>query len=267
MSNPSIENGISLVVATWNNLDYLRVMINSLNAHSTYPHQLLVHVNEGTDETLDFLDDQDIPYSHSETNIGLCTAANLAAENVQKDWVMCFDDDMYFLPGWDVALHEFYREFSFGDKVWLNLVMIEPAGGAHSIVRNYGTHPANFHPNLLASHLPSLRGTKPLINSTHGPMIIPTSMWRAVGGYSEEFNPGIGSEDELGKKCWDYGCRNFVNVPESLIYHFTSTTTNKLDRQALAEKRESEFLRIHGVRLGEWQRDTLRRGAPWTFHG
>ena len=263
MKKISIENGISLLIVTWNNQRYIEQLLQSLLNHSVFDHEILVHVNEGRDNTKKLLQINGVSHTISKENIGLCAAANICGSRAKRDWVMCLDDDMTVLPGWDTKLHEFHQLYDFNEKVWLNPTMIEPKGGSHSISSYYGSHPENYQEEKLISELSRYKGLLPLINSSHGPIVMPKKMWDEVGGYSVEFGLGIGSEDELAKKCWDYGCRNFVNVPKSLIYHFTSTSTNRIQRQKFAKIRDEKFLEMHGTNLSEWQNNVLKRGKKW----
>ena len=45
----------SIVIPTFNNLNYLKICFNSLKKNSTYKHEIILHVNEGSDGTLDFV--------------------------------------------------------------------------------------------------------------------------------------------------------------------------------------------------------------------
>ena len=44
---------ISIVIPTFNNLKYLQLCINSLK-NSIYDHEIILHVNDGSDGTLDY---------------------------------------------------------------------------------------------------------------------------------------------------------------------------------------------------------------------
>jgi hypothetical protein len=44
----------SVVIPSWNNLEYLQNCVKSLREHSQIPLQILVHVNEGTDGTAEW---------------------------------------------------------------------------------------------------------------------------------------------------------------------------------------------------------------------
>ena len=45
---------ISIVIPTFNNLKYLQLCINSLKKNSIYDHEIILHINEGSDGTLEF---------------------------------------------------------------------------------------------------------------------------------------------------------------------------------------------------------------------
>lgn len=43
----------SILIPTWNNLDLLQLCIESIKKNSAFSHQIIVHINEGIDGTLD----------------------------------------------------------------------------------------------------------------------------------------------------------------------------------------------------------------------
>ena len=45
----------SILIPTYNNLNYLKLCIESIEKNSKYDHQIIIHVNEGSDGTLEFL--------------------------------------------------------------------------------------------------------------------------------------------------------------------------------------------------------------------
>ena len=69
----------SIIIPTWNNLPYLKLVVDSLRRHSAYDHQIIVHVNDGSDGTLDWVRHEGIEHTASPANIGICHAVNLAA--------------------------------------------------------------------------------------------------------------------------------------------------------------------------------------------
>ena len=42
---------LSILIPTWNNLPYLKLAVDSIRRHSACSHQIIVHVNDGSDGT------------------------------------------------------------------------------------------------------------------------------------------------------------------------------------------------------------------------
>ncbi|MEN9729148.1 MAG: hypothetical protein RLZ91_265, partial [Bacteroidota bacterium] len=67
----------SILIPSWNNLPFLQLCIRSIREHSVVPFELIVHLNEGNDGSLEWVrDQQDIAYTHSISNVGVCHAMN-----------------------------------------------------------------------------------------------------------------------------------------------------------------------------------------------
>ena len=52
-------------------------------------------------------------------------------------------------------------------------------------------------------------------------------MWDVVGGFSEEFFPGTGSDPDLNMKLWNQGVRIFKGINDFKVYHFGSIVTRR----------------------------------------
>ena len=61
----------SILIPTWNNLPYLRLCVESIRKNSSYTHEILIYVNDGSDGTLEWVKEQNIKYLHNESNIGI----------------------------------------------------------------------------------------------------------------------------------------------------------------------------------------------------
>ena len=73
----------SIIIPTFNNIEYLKLCLESIKK-SRYNHEIIIHVNEGNDGTLDFLRNKNFKFSYSQKNEGVCIAFNEAAKNLQK---------------------------------------------------------------------------------------------------------------------------------------------------------------------------------------
>ena len=94
----------SIVIPTWNNLPHLQLLVRSIREHSRYQHQIVVHVNEGSDGTRQWVEQQKFSYSYSKENVGVCFAFNAAVSLAKSDFLLLIDDDNYLLPDWDFYL-------------------------------------------------------------------------------------------------------------------------------------------------------------------
>ena len=95
---------ISIIIPTFNNLDYLKNCINSLKKNSKFNHQIVPHVNIGDDGTKEFLLSQNIDFTFTDYNSGICEGMNLAAKKAKFDYILYSHDDFYFCPNWDEAM-------------------------------------------------------------------------------------------------------------------------------------------------------------------
>ena len=94
----------SILIPSFNNVDYLKTCINSLRKNSKHNHQIIVHINEGTDGSLQYVKENNIEYTYSEDNIGMPKALNKASKLSKFDYILISHDDFYYCPGWDVEL-------------------------------------------------------------------------------------------------------------------------------------------------------------------
>ena len=87
----------SIVIPTYNNIQYLKILLLSLKKNSVYTHEIILHVNEGNDGTLDFVKDQKIKHTYTKNNVGLCTATNLAAARATTKYILTPDFQSFML--------------------------------------------------------------------------------------------------------------------------------------------------------------------------
>ena len=53
---------LSIVIPTYNNLEYLKSTMESIIKNSKYEHEIVLHINEGIDGTLDYANQKGIDY-------------------------------------------------------------------------------------------------------------------------------------------------------------------------------------------------------------
>ena len=221
----------SIVIPTFNNFNYLKLSIDSIRKNSFFKNQIIVHINGNDIKTENYLNELEIEYTKSDINIGLCSGVNMASKKCSNNYFVYSHDDMYFLPKWDFFLYEEIKRFNT-ELFYLSSTQIShiPDTGGHEIPNHIyfdaGDNIDNFDEKKLLDNYEKLKFYD-LQGSHWAPHVIHRDIWNRIGGFSEEFNPGFGSDPDLNMKLWKIGVRIFKGVNQSRIYHFGSLTTRK----------------------------------------
>ena len=213
----------SIILPTYNNLEYLKLTLESIFKNSKYKHDIIVHVNEGTDGSLDYIKNKKINFTYSLKNLGLCTGVNTAAKKAKTNYILYSHDDMYFCPGWDTCLEKEVKKLNT-DKFYLSASMIERNSG--HIQFDAGDNFSNFDEEKLLKNFENISYFD-FQGSHWAPHLIHKKIWNEIGGFSEEFNPGMGSDPDLNMKLWQYGVRIFKGLSGFKVYHFGSISLRK----------------------------------------
>ena len=213
----------SIILPTYNNLEYLKITLESISKNSKYKHDIIVHINEGTDGSLDYIKDKELNFTYSPKNLGLCTGVNTAAKKAKTNYILYSHDDMYFCPGWDTCLEKEVKKLNT-NKFYLSSSMIEKNSG--HIQFDAGDNFLNFDEDKLLKNFENISYFD-FQGSHWAPHLIHKKIWNEIGGFSEEFNPGMGSDPDLNMKLWQNGVRIFKGLSNFKVYHFGSISLRK----------------------------------------
>ena len=219
----------SIVIPTWNNLPFLKLAVETIRRHSAHAHEILVHVNDGNDGSLDWVRAQGLKYTTSPQNLGICFAVNQVAALATQPYLVYLNDDMAVLPGWDTRLLDVAQRLE-GKRFMLSSTMIEPGAGKNpcGVSADFGRDAAGFREADLIAALPGLKRAH-LLGSTWPPTLLPRWMWTEVGGYSTELSPG---------------------------YHFACVSTARI----VKNDGRLQFLHKWGISQRDFDRICLHRG-------
>jgi glycosyltransferase involved in cell wall biosynthesis len=213
----------SIVIPTFNNINYLKICLSSLRKNSNFDHEIIVHVNEGIDGTVDYLKKAKYNYTYCEENKGVCVAFNMAAKKSTKEYIVLGHDDMYFCPDWDLVFANELKKINT-PLFFLSGTMVQPFKSY--IELDCGTNYNTFNEKKLLMELPTIQYKN--FQGTHWqPSLIKKDTWNKVGGFSEEFSPGLGSDPDFNFKLWNIGCRIFKGLGDCRVYHFSSQSLRK----------------------------------------
>lgn len=250
------EYVFSIMIPSWNNLTYLQHCINSIRKNSYYPHQLIVHINEGADGTLEWIQSQpDISFSYSNTNLGVCYALNSCRSLAITDYLLYMNDDMYVCPGWDKPLFNEIQQIGH-NYFFLSSTAIEiKAQSSCSIEKNFGSSIDEFEEEKLLAEFSTLP-FHDWQGATWPPNVVHKDIWDLAGGYSIEFSPGMYSDPDFSMKLWQLGVRLFKGLQQSRVYHFGSVSVKRVKRN----KGYYTFIAKWGMTSGTLSKYYLRRG-------
>ncbi len=214
---------VSIIVPTYNNLNYLRLLIKSIKENSYYNHQIILHINDGSDGTIEYAKRNNIVYTYSNKNIGLCNSINRASKLVGTDYILYSHDDMFFCKNWDTFLEEEVKKMT-DNLFYLTGTNISVKNGL--INHDCGSTPENFNEKKFHEFCKN-DNSSDLQGSHWAPHLIHREIWNKINGFSEEFNPGDGSDPDFCMKLWNEKVRIFKAISKFKVYHFSSITTRK----------------------------------------
>ncbi len=251
----------SIIIPTFNNYSYLRMTIDSIIKNSEFKHQLIVHINGDDTITKNYLDNESIQYTFSKQNLGLCKGVNTASKLANTDYIVYAHDDMYFLPKWDKFFLDEIKKLK-DNLFFLSGTQIGPLPAKDkkpNHIHFYAGKDLNdFDESNLLKSYEKLK-FHDLQGSHWAPHIVHKEIWNRVGGFSEEFDPGFGSDPDLNMKLWKLGVRIFKGVNGSRTYHFGSLTTRK-KKIIVRNNANATFFNKWGISIDFFIKHYLNRG-------
>ena len=247
----------SILIPSYNNLEYLKLCIKSIEKNSKYDHQIIIHINEGNDGSLEFVKNNNYTFTHSKENIGMPKALNKSSQLATFDYILISHDDFYYCPGWDI---EFVKELEKINhtKFYLSGTMV----GAGQVYFDAGETVSSFDEEKLLNNIKNI-STFNFQGTTKCPGLIHKDTWNMVGGWSEEFSPTGGDDTDFAMKLWKHNVRIFKGLGKSLAYHFGSITTRKKDKSLftyLGSRGNKVFLLKWGISINFFEKFYLKSG-------
>ena len=215
----------TILIPTYNNLKYLRLFCESIKINSNFSHQLIFHINDGSDGSYDYINNNKYQFTHSKTNIGLCSSIKESSKLIKNEYVLYAHDDMYFCKNWDKFLIEEVQKQN-NNLFYFSGTNISYKDGILNF--DCGNTPENFD-QIKFDNFCEKDNSPDLQGSHWAPHLIHRDLWTKVEGFSIEFDPGDGSDPDLCMKLWNEGVRIFKCISGFKVYHFGSVTTRKRD--------------------------------------
>ena len=234
----------SILIPTFNNIKYLELCIYSIKKNSKFNHQIIAHVNIGDDGTVDYLKKNKIEFTHTKYNSGICEGINKAAKLAKFDYFLYAHDDFYFCPNWDGILKK-EIEIIGHNNFYLSGTMMHNG----QIKFECGDFIEEFDENKFLDEYKNYNYYD-FQGSTWAPSLVHRDIWNKVGGFSEEYFPGTGSDPDFNMKLWNLGIRVFKGINDFKVYHFGSIVLRKKINKISKKKYGSIGAKIFLIKWG-----------------
>ena len=251
---------VTFCISTYNNLNYLKIAIESVRKNSYYKDSpFIIHAencNDGTDEWLKenskkydleyYIDKNDIP-------IGIGGGMNFCAELVKTKYICFLHSDFYVTKNWDKSLIDCAEQTP---RTWVDSFRVEPdifgtpaARKATVVVpkQSFGELHSNFNTerfDIYAKEFVELNAEIkfPVVQGVSG--VIEKCIWDEIGGNDPLFAPASYDDLDLFLRMQKINV-NYVSIGTSMIYHFgargshfpNDNFTNSSSRQKQSEQK------------------------------
>ena len=223
-----VKPDVSIVMPAFNNLKYSLECLLSISAHSdpTVTYEVIVADDASTDETADVLSTiPNLRLIRNKENVGFLRNCNLALPHVKGDYTLYINNDIQVTAGWLKALLE---TFSLHKKVGaVGPKFIYPDGHlqeAGAALRLDGTSDMiGLNENPGQDRYSYARRVDYVSGAC---LMIPTSMARQLGGFSEEYLPCYCEDADLCLRIEAAGYDVYCNPAATIVHHLSKTTAS-----------------------------------------
>lgn len=267
---------ITFCISTYNNLEYLKIAVDSVRKNSFYKEApFIIHAENCTDGTNEWLKENSEKYNleyyldKNDNPKGIGGGMNFCADRVETDYIMFLHSDFYVTPNWDKALVDTHNKYP-NEKLWVNSHRVEPQMFPNSQSRpgtvvvakeTFGAYHNDFKPVLFDKYaelftsendfeIPKGEGVSGLIKKEH---------WDEIGGNDPLFAPASYDDMDLFLRMLQSGFR-FILPTTSLVWHFGARGSHRLEEN---DGRTSERqIKAEQANIQKW---VSKWGSPPTF--
>lgn len=255
----SANSKASVVILTYNNLEYTQMCVESIFTKTNHPDFEIILVDnasqDGTPQYLDELADshKNINIIHNETNLGFSRGNNIGADNATGEYLVFLNNDTVVTEGWLSGLVDHLQDPTVGlvgpvTNSSGNETRIESAyeglDGMDEFARYYTeTHEGEtFEIDMLPFLCVALR----------------RSVFQEVGPLDERFGVGMFEDDDYALRVKQCGYK-IICAEDIFIHHWggaSFTLLGQVTYRKLFEENRRKFEQKWGV---EWQPHLYRR--------
>ena len=243
---------VSVIVLTFNNLDFTKACLKSLEINTCHPDWELVLVdNASTDGSRDYLaeyavDKPWVKLIQNEENLGFAAGNNRGLESATGEYVVILNNDTYVTRGW---LPTLVRHLQKDPKLGLIGAVTNNIGNEAKIDIHYEDM-AEMHEAAFAYTARHAREELEVDVVAFFCTALPRAVFESIGGLDERFGLGFFEDDDYCRRIAAEGYRIAV-AEDVFIHHHLSASFDQIDdeeRQALFERNKA----LYEEKWGTW---------------
>jgi GT2 family glycosyltransferase len=241
---PNYNNPITFCISTYNNLNYIKLAIESVRENSYYKDSpFIIHAencDDGTDEWLEENKekyDLEIYIDHNDAPIGIGGGMNFCADKVKTEYIMFLHSDFYVSKNWDLECLNIFDKYPntpmwvFSQRIQPN-IFNEPSRPGTLIVPNeyFGEYHYNFNKELFLEYAKELAELNDFeIKIGEGVSgLIRKKDWDFIGGNDPIFSPTSWEDKDLFIRMLMNNYK-FVLTSKSIVWHFGARGSHRLE--------------------------------------
>jgi GT2 family glycosyltransferase/glycosyltransferase involved in cell wall biosynthesis len=254
-----VEPLISIIVLTYNNLDYTKQCLHSLEAYSDYENvEIIVVDNASSDGSQEFLAqwaavDSRRLFLANESNLGFSAGNNIGLRAAKGDYLVVLNNDTYVTPGW---LRTLRNQLTRHPEVGLVGPVTNNIGNEARIEISYDSMQQMIE--LAGEYTRRHAGRSfPIQTSAFFCVMLTRKAYDTVGGLDEAFGVGFFEDDDYCRRLEQEGFTRLC-ADDVFVHHHLSASFNKLKaeaRQALFETNKAIYIE----KWGKWDPHSYRR--------
>ena len=244
---------VSVIVLTYDNLEFTQACLHSLEVHTQYPNwELLLVDNASNDGTQEFLADYAernprARLTQNEQNLGFAAGNNRGLEAADGEYLVILNNDTYVTRGW---LLDLIRHMRRDPKLGLVGPVTNNIGNEAKIPIEY----ADMDEMQRAAVAYTSKHARQELDARVVAFFcaaMPRSVYERMGGLDERFGLGFFEDDDYCRRVEQAGFRIAI-AEDVFVHHHLSASFSKLDD----EKKQELFDRnrvLYEEKWGTWQ--------------
>ncbi|HGY54755.1 MAG TPA: glycosyltransferase [Caldithrix abyssi] len=231
---------VSIIMLTYNALDYTKKCVDSILKHTTHPYEIVFVDNASTDGTKKYLRGLTQKHKHikvlfNKKNRGFAAANNQAVRKAKGDYVMILNNDVLVADGW---LKGLVKALEADEKIGMVGPLTNKISGLQMVADVPYSDEQGFYEYARTFRRQYGGNITPRRRIAGFAMLMKKNLYQQVGGFDESYGTGNYEDDDLCLKVRRAGYAIMVDEG-TFIHHYGSQTfkANRIDiLQSLDEK-------------------------------